>query len=119
MVFNCLIFFSNDLRPIGNRSLLASGTATEVGNLDIRGRTSLSCGGGYGIYLCRAHAFDADGARFNGVRWVTIAWGTSMGLWPLGSLVAVQSGYLGGIYLRSVLEHVGIGVPDVRPRRHF
>jgi hypothetical protein len=50
---------------------------------------------------------------------VTIAWGTSMGLWSLGSLVAVQSGYLGGIYLRSVLEHVGIGVPNVRPRRHF
>jgi len=50
---------------------------------------------------------------------VTIAWGTSMGLWSLGSLVAVQSGYLGGIHLRSVLEHAGIGVPDVRPRRHF
>ena len=50
---------------------------------------------------------------------VTIAWGTSMGLWSLGSLVAVQSGDLGGIYLRSVLEHAGIGVPDVRPRRHF
>jgi hypothetical protein len=42
---------------------------------------------------------------------VTIAWGISMVLWSLGSLVAVQSGYLGGIYLRSALEHVGIGVP--------
>jgi len=50
---------------------------------------------------------------------VTIAWGASMGLWSLGSLVAVQSGYLGGFYLRSVLEHVGIGIPDVHPRRHF
>ena len=50
---------------------------------------------------------------------VTIARGTSMGLWSLGSLVAVQLGYLGGIYLRSVLEHVGIGIPDVHPRRHF
>ena len=49
---------------------------------------------------------------------VTIAWGTSMGVWSLGSLVAVQLGHLGGIYLRSVLEHVGIGVPDVHPRRH-
>jgi hypothetical protein len=50
---------------------------------------------------------------------VTIAWGISMGLWSLGSLIAVQVGYLGGIYLRSVLEHVGIAEPDVRPRhRH-
>ena len=50
---------------------------------------------------------------------VTIAWGTSTGLWSLGSLVAVQVGYLGGIYLRSVLEHVGIAEPIVRPRhRH-
>ena len=50
---------------------------------------------------------------------VTIAWGISMGLWSLGSLVAVQVGYLGGIYLRSVLEHVGIAEPIVRPRhRH-
>ena len=49
----------------------------------------------------------------------TIAWGLSTGLWSLGSLVAVQLGYLGGIYLRSVLEHVGIGIPDVHPRRHF
>ena len=50
---------------------------------------------------------------------VTIAWGTSTGLWSLGSLVAVQMGYLGGIYLRSVLEHVGIAEPIVRPRhRH-
>ena len=50
---------------------------------------------------------------------VTIACGTSMGLWSLGSLIAVQVGYLGGIYLRSVLEHVGIAEPNVRPRhRH-
>jgi len=48
----------------------------------------------------------------------TIALGASMGLWSLGSLAAVQIGYLGGIYLRSVLEHAGIGVPDVHPRRH-
>ena len=50
---------------------------------------------------------------------VTIAWGISMGLWSLGSLIAVQVGYLGGIYLRSVLEHVGIAEPNVRARhRH-
>jgi hypothetical protein len=49
---------------------------------------------------------------------VTIAWGLSAGLWSLGSLIAVQVGYLGGIYLRSVLEHVGIAEPNVRPRHH-
>jgi hypothetical protein len=50
---------------------------------------------------------------------VTIAWGLSMGLWSLASLVAVQMGYLGGIYLRSVLEHVGIAEPNVHARhRH-
>ena len=50
---------------------------------------------------------------------VTIAWGTSMGLWSLGSLVAVQVGYLGGVCLRSALEHVGIAEPVARPRhRH-
>src|SRR5712672_2040539 len=44
---------------------------------------------------------------------VAIWRGFSAGLfWSLGSLVAVQLGYLGGIYLRSVLEHGGIGVPD-------
>jgi hypothetical protein len=50
---------------------------------------------------------------------VAIAWGISIGLWSLGSLIAVQVGYLGGIYLRSVLEHAGIAEPNVRPRhRH-
>jgi hypothetical protein len=50
---------------------------------------------------------------------VTIWRGVSAGLfWSLGSLVAVQAGYLGGIYLRSVLEHVGIAIPDAHPRRH-
>lgn len=50
---------------------------------------------------------------------VTIWRGFSTGFfWSLGSLVAVQLGYLGGIYLRSVLEHVGIDAPDVHPRRH-
>ena len=50
---------------------------------------------------------------------VTIAWGTSMGLWSLGSLIAIQVGYLGGICLRGGLEQVGIAEPNVRPRhRH-
>ena len=49
----------------------------------------------------------------------TIAWDVSVGLWMLGSLTAVQVGYLGGIYLRSVLEQAGIAEPSVRPRhRH-
>jgi hypothetical protein len=38
--------------------------------------------------------------------------------WALGSLVAVQAGYLAGVYLRSVLKQVGIVAPDVHPRRH-
>jgi hypothetical protein len=49
---------------------------------------------------------------------VTIAWGIAMGVCSLGSLVALQLGYLGGVYLRSVLEHAGIAEPNVRPRRH-
>jgi hypothetical protein len=48
---------------------------------------------------------------------VTIAWGLSVGFWSLGSLIAVQMGYLGGIYFRSVLEHAGLAEPDARPRR--
>jgi hypothetical protein len=49
---------------------------------------------------------------------VAIWHGFSKGLfWSLGSVVAIQVGYLGGIYLRSVLEHVGIGVADAQPRR--
>jgi hypothetical protein len=47
----------------------------------------------------------------------TIAWGICMGGWSLGSLIAVQMGYLGGIYFRSVLEHLGIAEPNIRPRR--
>lgn len=50
---------------------------------------------------------------------VTIARGVSIGLCAWGGLVAVQVGYLGGIYLRSVLEQAGIAAPGVRPRhRH-
>jgi hypothetical protein len=48
---------------------------------------------------------------------VAIAWGISVGFWFLGSLIAVQVGYLGGIYCRSVLEHMGIAEPSAQPRR--
>ncbi len=41
--------------------------------------------------------------------------GLAAGLCSVGGLVAVQMGYLAGIYLRSVLEHVGIAQPSVRP----
>ena len=47
----------------------------------------------------------------------TLVWGLSTGAWSLGSLVAVQTGYLGGIYCRSVLEHAGIAEPNAPPRR--
>jgi hypothetical protein len=50
---------------------------------------------------------------------VAIWSGFSAGLfWLLGSLVAVQFGYLGGIYLRSVLERAGIGTTGVHRRRY-
>jgi hypothetical protein len=49
---------------------------------------------------------------------VTIACGVAMGFWSLGGLIAVQVGYLGGIYVRSVLEHMGVAEPDARSRRH-
>jgi hypothetical protein len=46
---------------------------------------------------------------------VTLLLGFTAGLCAVGGLVAVQLGYLGGIYLRSVLERVGIAQPNVRP----
>jgi hypothetical protein len=45
----------------------------------------------------------------------TVALGFSAGLCSIGGLVAVQMGYLAGIYLRGVLEHVGIAQPSIRP----
>ncbi len=44
----------------------------------------------------------------------TVALGLFVGLWSMGGLVAVQIGYLAGIYLRSVLEHAGIAQPSIR-----
>ena len=40
--------------------------------------------------------------------------GLTAGLYAAGGLVAVQVGYLAGIYLRSVLEHAGIAQPSPR-----
>jgi hypothetical protein len=44
----------------------------------------------------------------------TVALGFTAGLYSAGGLVAVQIGYLAGIYLRSVLEHAGIAQPSMR-----
>jgi len=45
----------------------------------------------------------------------TLVLGLIAGLSSVGGLVAVQIGYLAGIYLRCVLERVGIAQPAVRP----
>ncbi len=46
------------------------------------------------------------------------AYGIFSGLWCLAGLIALQVGYLGGIYVRSVLEHAGIADANVRRRQH-
>lgn len=44
--------------------------------------------------------------------------GVRAGLWSLMSLVAVQVGYLGGVYARSVLEKAGfLTEPETQVRR--
>jgi len=50
---------------------------------------------------------------------VTIALGLSIGLWSVGGLIAIQVGYLGGIYLRNMLELAGIAEAYVRPRHRY
>ncbi|NPU15394.1 hypothetical protein HL667_24835 [Bradyrhizobium sp. 83012] len=46
---------------------------------------------------------------------VAAASGLSAALLSAGGLVAVQVGYLVGIYLRSVLERAGLAHPSIRP----
>jgi hypothetical protein len=46
---------------------------------------------------------------------VAVATGLSAALLSAGGLVAVQAGYLVGIYLRSVLERAGLAHPSIRP----
>jgi len=46
----------------------------------------------------------------------TLVLGLIAGLSSVGGLVAVQIGYLAGIFLRSVLERAGIAQPSVRPQ---
>jgi hypothetical protein len=43
----------------------------------------------------------------------TIGYGAALS--SIGSLVAIQVGYLTGIFLRAVLEHIGIAQPSTRP----
>jgi hypothetical protein len=45
----------------------------------------------------------------------SVASGLTAALASIGGMVAVQVGYLAGIYLRSVLERVGIAHPSIRP----
>jgi len=45
-----------------------------------------------------------------------VALGLTGVLYSVGGLVAVQIGYLAGIFLRSVLERAGIAQPSVRPQ---
>ena len=45
----------------------------------------------------------------------TVALGLTGALCSAGGLVAIQIGYLAGIYLRSVLERIGLAQPSVRP----
>ena len=37
--------------------------------------------------------------------------------WALANIAGVQVGYLGGIYVRAVLEHAGYLLPGTRTRR--
>jgi hypothetical protein len=48
---------------------------------------------------------------------LSLAFGSIAWLWAAASAVAVQTGYVAGIYGRSVLEQAGYAAPDVRPRR--
>jgi hypothetical protein len=47
---------------------------------------------------------------------MTVALGLAVGGWLLASLVALQIGYLAGIYIRSVLERAGFAVSGAQPR---
>jgi hypothetical protein len=40
--------------------------------------------------------------------------GLPTGLWSLMNLAAIQVGYLGGIYVRNLLEKAGLAAPSTR-----
>ncbi|MDB5634945.1 MAG: hypothetical protein JWR49_3800 [Tardiphaga sp.] len=49
----------------------------------------------------------------------TIVYGAVYGLWSLSGLLAVQIGYLAGLYVRSVLEHAGLTASNARTRQIY
>ena len=48
---------------------------------------------------------------------LALAQGSVAGSWTLMSVIAVQAGYLAGIYARGVIEHAGYLQPSARTRR--
>jgi hypothetical protein len=50
---------------------------------------------------------------------VTFTLGVSAGFWSLGGLVALQIGYLAGVYLRDVLELARVNEPGAGRSRHL
>jgi hypothetical protein len=46
-----------------------------------------------------------------------IVYGAAYGFWWLSALLAVQLGYLAGLYVRSVLEHAGLTASNARTRQ--
>jgi hypothetical protein len=47
---------------------------------------------------------------------IVLVVGAAAGLWSLTSLAAIQMGYLGGVWCRSVLEKAGFAEPDTHVR---
>jgi len=45
---------------------------------------------------------------------VAAVFGLPTGLWSLTNLLAIQLGYLGGVYVRSLLEKAGLAAPGTR-----
>jgi hypothetical protein len=43
-----------------------------------------------------------------------VVFGVPTGLWALANLVAIQLGYLGGVFVRNLLEKIGLAEPGRR-----
>jgi hypothetical protein len=43
-----------------------------------------------------------------------VVFGVPIGLWALANLVAIQLGYLGGVFVRNLLEKIGLAEPGTR-----
>jgi hypothetical protein len=94
-VFNFLYFLQ--ILGVGNRSLLASGNASEEGNalISVVAFHFLAGSVAGSIFAVRTLLTLVAFVLMECVG-ATIAWGLSTGLWLLGSLFAVQVGYLAG-----------------------